>query len=426
MTIGEGLRQAGAAIGTGFATSGKRRRDAEVKEKQDTQDEIQKYQYALSKAGVSADKKFSDAKEQLSYLREEFVKANEADFIKSKSEATILKHVASQITGEDTDKIDAALGKTIETGGEGDDFISEMISDKGRQEEARASLDNIVDAQKLRLKNVTVGGIKLEMPKSKSDIEDALKEKMATKKVEAIVATDKSVKSAAMKEAQTKEDQFRRAELKLVHTGELLKRVYKRTNKNHPAFTAAGIKPGEGLSAKAYGALVKWDAMVGTNPWVKTFKGDLVNTAMSLMRMQIPGRSMEFVEAEKLTLPDLSGIITEDMTQIVESATAAFDERAALARHVDLNDKQGEYIYKTRAEREQARDEYRSNFYIMFAEEMVETGLMSEEQADQTLQEAGLPGFEKKSKKKETTTNANQIQITLPSGAVIPISVGGE
>lgn len=187
----------------------------------------------------------------------------------------------------------------------------------------------------------------------------------------------KQTAAQELKAGAKKEREFRRTGQFIDQGFDILENAY---DTGQRALKSVGIQggPGRGPTAKAFGAFVNLQGKTGFNKWMKTYKGHLETESIAIMRMFMPGRSKELIDTIKMTLPDLSGVIDEDIAQTIETSTATFGEALASAR-----DKYGDnFKYKTKEEMDRAKDEYRSELIAQYYSRALDRGWLKLNELD--------------------------------------------
>jgi len=183
------------------------------------------------------------------------------------------------------------------------------------------------------------------------------------------------VAAQEMKESEKKQRDLRRVSLKLDQSADILARAYQTTTS---MLAKAGIpfKPERGIGGRLFGVAQKVMSATGYNEFVKTYKGNLNESAIALMRMAMPGRSERMVNLYKQTLPDLTGNPFEDVAQIAESMTAAYGDSLAT-----LKDSKGKPKY-TVTEARQLRNSFKESSYNDLKGVFIKAGVITQEQAN--------------------------------------------
>ncbi|KYK25702.1 hypothetical protein AYK26_07740 [Euryarchaeota archaeon SM23-78] len=204
--------------------------------------------------------------------------------------------------------------------------------------------------------------------------ESKMEQELYQKGLEGKISAESQVSAQELKEAEKKERDFRRVQLKLEQSTDLLARAYKKSME-----TAKGLglplKPERGIGGRVFGLYQKGLGKLGYNEFIKSFKGNLNETAIAMMRMLMPGRSERLVNLLKMTLPDLTGNPYEDVSQVAESMTAAFTEALAAGRT-----KEGKFVVE-RDEASRLRDEFRTIAYENIKTIFIKAGVLTSQQA---------------------------------------------
>ncbi|MHA1853876.1 MAG: hypothetical protein ACTSUF_10290 [Candidatus Heimdallarchaeaceae archaeon] len=209
---------------------------------------------------------------------------------------------------------------------------------------------------------------------------------IAMKNYETALGVKGQVASQEMKESEKKQRDFRRVALKLDQSADILARAYQTTVE---ALKNSGIpfRPQRGIGGRLFGIAQQVMSTAGYNEFVKTYKGNLNEAAIALMRMAMPGRSERMVNLYKQTLPDLTGNPYEDISQIAESMTAAYGDALAT-----LKDKKGKPKYDIKTARK-LRNAFKEDAYTDIANIFVKAGILTPEEANSMRATSTLPGL---------------------------------
>jgi len=188
------------------------------------------------------------------------------------------------------------------------------------------------------------------------------------------ISTAGQVASQELKESEKKQRDLRRVQLKLDQSVDILARAYQTTTK-FLADKGIPFKAGRGISGRIFGVAQGVLSKAGYNEFVKTYKGNLNEAAIALMRMAMPGRSRDMVNMYKETLPDLTGNPYEDIAQVSESMTAAYGDSLAA-----LKNEKGKPMYSIEEAREM-RDAFKNKSYDDMKDVFVRAGILTPKEA---------------------------------------------